>query len=179
MVASLRSPGPRSRPELCSNRDGQARLMATRASGRSVCTWPWGKLGGGRLVPPEVFDMVTDHFSKKFALMYRAVTRQIEVTVEPNFLPERSSVEKSQYFWSYTIASTNPAPQTEAGSPRGRRRRGTAGARAGRTFRIHLRRAAADRIRLHDRPLPDGDRGRRALPNRRAELLARQPRQQE
>ena len=25
--------------------------------------------------------------------MYRAVTRQIEVTVEPNFLPERSSVE--------------------------------------------------------------------------------------
>ena len=56
--------------------------------------------------------MVTDDFSKKFALMYRAVTRQIEVTVEPNFLPERSSVEKSQYFWSYSIVITNSGPET-------------------------------------------------------------------
>ena len=32
--------------------------------------------------------------------MYRAVTRQIEVTVEPNFLPERSSADQQQYFWS-------------------------------------------------------------------------------
>ncbi|HWL20013.1 MAG TPA: Co2+/Mg2+ efflux protein ApaG, partial [Bradyrhizobium sp.] len=30
--------------------------------------------------------------------MYRAVTRQIEVTVEPNFMPERSSVERREYF---------------------------------------------------------------------------------
>ena len=44
--------------------------------------------------------------------MYRAVTRQIEVTVEPNFLPERSSVEKSQYYWSYTIVITNSGEQT-------------------------------------------------------------------
>ena len=56
--------------------------------------------------------MVTDDFSKKFALMYRAVTRQIEVTVEPNFLPERSSAEKSQYFWSYTIVITNTGQDT-------------------------------------------------------------------
>ena len=39
--------------------------------------------------------------------MYRAVTRQIEVTVEPNFMPERSSVEQSEYFWSYTIVIIN------------------------------------------------------------------------
>ena len=32
---------------------------------------------------------------RKSARMYRAVTRQIEVTVEPNFLPERSSAERS------------------------------------------------------------------------------------
>ena len=38
--------------------------------------------------------------------MYRAVTRQIEVTVEPNYLPERSSAEKREYFWSYTIVIT-------------------------------------------------------------------------
>jgi ApaG protein len=44
--------------------------------------------------------------------MYRAVTRQIEVTVEPNFLPERSSVEKNQYAWSYTIVITNAGEET-------------------------------------------------------------------
>ncbi|HTO63935.1 MAG TPA: Co2+/Mg2+ efflux protein ApaG [Bradyrhizobium sp.] len=44
--------------------------------------------------------------------MYRAVTRQIEVTVEPNFLPDRSSAEQSKYFWSYTIVITNSSEQT-------------------------------------------------------------------
>ena len=44
--------------------------------------------------------------------MYRAVTRQIEVTVEPNFMPERSSVEKPEYFWSYTIVITNTGEET-------------------------------------------------------------------
>jgi ApaG protein len=39
--------------------------------------------------------------------MYRAVTRQIEVTVEPNFMPERSATERGQYFWSYTIVIIN------------------------------------------------------------------------
>ena len=44
--------------------------------------------------------------------MYRATTRQIEVTVEPNFLPERSSAERSRYFWSYTIVITNTGDET-------------------------------------------------------------------
>ena len=44
--------------------------------------------------------------------MYRAVTRQIEVTVEPNFLPERSSIEHSRYFWSYTIVIINSGEET-------------------------------------------------------------------
>src|ERR1700720_2324410 len=52
------------------------------------------------------------HHFGKFAHMYRAVTRQIVVTVEPNFLPDRSSVEKSQYFWSYTIVITNSGAET-------------------------------------------------------------------
>ena len=64
-----------------------------------------------RLVPPELFDMMADDF-RKIACMYRAVTRQIEVTVEPNFLPERSSVENRQYFWSYTIVITNTGEET-------------------------------------------------------------------
>ncbi len=44
--------------------------------------------------------------------MYRAVTRQIEVTVEPNFMPDRSSAENSRYFWSYTIVITNTGAET-------------------------------------------------------------------
>src|SRR5829696_5782562 len=44
--------------------------------------------------------------------MYRAVTRQIEVTVEPNFLRERSSVDRGEYFWSYTIVITNTGAET-------------------------------------------------------------------
>jgi ApaG protein len=44
--------------------------------------------------------------------MYRAITRQIEVTVEPNFLAERSSAEDGRYFWSYTIAITNAGSET-------------------------------------------------------------------
>lgn len=44
--------------------------------------------------------------------MYRAVTRQIEVTVEPNFMPGRSSAAEGQYFWSYTIVITNSGEET-------------------------------------------------------------------
>ena len=44
--------------------------------------------------------------------MYRAVTRQIEVTVEPNFLPEHPSADRGQYFWSYTIVITNTGAET-------------------------------------------------------------------
>ena len=44
--------------------------------------------------------------------MYRAVTRQIEVTVEPNFQPGRSVIDKGQYFWSYTIVITNSGAET-------------------------------------------------------------------
>jgi ApaG protein len=44
--------------------------------------------------------------------MYRAVTRQIEVIVEPNFLPERSSAEDGRFFWAYTIAIVNFGTET-------------------------------------------------------------------
>jgi ApaG protein len=48
----------------------------------------------------------------KIAQMYRAVTRKIEVTVEPAFMPERSIPEKGQFFWSYTIVITNSGAET-------------------------------------------------------------------
>jgi ApaG protein len=44
--------------------------------------------------------------------MYRAVTRDIEVTVSPKFLLERSAPDKGHFFWSYTIAITNNGRST-------------------------------------------------------------------
>lgn len=44
--------------------------------------------------------------------MYRAVTRNIEVTVEPRFLPERSSPDNGYFFWAYTIEITNSGSET-------------------------------------------------------------------
>ena len=44
--------------------------------------------------------------------MYRAVTRQIEVTVEPSFMQEQLSTDRREYFWSYTIVITNSGKET-------------------------------------------------------------------
>ena len=44
--------------------------------------------------------------------MYRAVTRNIEVTVEPQYLADRSSPDQGQYFWAYTIEITNKGAET-------------------------------------------------------------------
>jgi ApaG protein len=43
---------------------------------------------------------------------YRAVTRSIEVTVLPRFLPDRSSPENGYFFWAYTITLTNLGRET-------------------------------------------------------------------
>lgn len=44
--------------------------------------------------------------------MYKSVTRDIAVTVSPRFEPERSSVEKNLYFWTYTIEISNHGATT-------------------------------------------------------------------
>lgn len=44
--------------------------------------------------------------------MYKAITRGIEVTVTPRFMPERSSTEKGYYFWAYTIEIVNHGSTT-------------------------------------------------------------------
>jgi ApaG protein len=44
--------------------------------------------------------------------MYRAVTRNIEVTVTPRFVAERSSPENGYFFWAYTIEITNLGQET-------------------------------------------------------------------
>jgi ApaG protein len=44
--------------------------------------------------------------------MYRAVTRDIEVTVTPKFLADRSAPDKGQFFWAYTIEIANNGRDT-------------------------------------------------------------------
>jgi len=44
--------------------------------------------------------------------MYKAVTRNIEVTVTPRFLAERSSPDDSYFFWAYTIDIANHGKET-------------------------------------------------------------------
>ena len=44
--------------------------------------------------------------------MYRALTRNIEVIVEPSFLAERSSLPNGQFFWAYHIAIINHGRET-------------------------------------------------------------------
>ena len=44
--------------------------------------------------------------------MYQSVTRDIEVTVTPQYLANRSSPESGEYFWAYTIEITNHSSRT-------------------------------------------------------------------
>lgn len=44
--------------------------------------------------------------------MYRTTTHNIEVTVTPKFLSERSSPENGYFFWAYTIEITNNGSAT-------------------------------------------------------------------
>lgn len=44
--------------------------------------------------------------------MYRAVTRNIEVTVTPRYLADRSSPGESYFFWAYTIDIANRGGET-------------------------------------------------------------------
>ncbi len=43
--------------------------------------------------------------------MYRAVTRGIEVSVTPIYLPERSAPEESRYFWAYRVTIDNQSDE--------------------------------------------------------------------
>lgn len=44
--------------------------------------------------------------------MYAAVTRDIKVTVEPTYAPERSDPDEPRYFWTYTVEIVNLGEQT-------------------------------------------------------------------
>ena len=44
--------------------------------------------------------------------MYSCVTRDIEITVLPEFVPERSDVSEGHYFWAYTVEIANQSDTT-------------------------------------------------------------------
>lgn len=44
--------------------------------------------------------------------MYSATTRDIEVTVESFYLPDRSEPENGRYFWAYRITIDNQSDQS-------------------------------------------------------------------
>jgi ApaG protein len=44
--------------------------------------------------------------------VYSAITRDIEVTVTPRFVPERSSPDNGYFFWAYTINIANKGADT-------------------------------------------------------------------
>lgn len=44
--------------------------------------------------------------------MYRAVTHQIQVEVEPFFLPDRSDPSEPRYVWAYRVTISNQSDET-------------------------------------------------------------------
>jgi ApaG protein len=44
--------------------------------------------------------------------VYSAITKDIEVTVTPRFVPERSSPDNGYFFWAYTINIANKGADT-------------------------------------------------------------------
>ena len=44
--------------------------------------------------------------------MYSLTTKDIEITVEPEYLPERSEPDEGRYFWAYTIEIANNGSRT-------------------------------------------------------------------
>jgi ApaG protein len=45
-------------------------------------------------------------------LMYSQITRDVEITVEPEFMADRSEPDQGRYFWAYTIEIFNRGTHT-------------------------------------------------------------------
>lgn len=44
--------------------------------------------------------------------MYSTVTNDIQITVLPEFIPERSDVDQATFFWAYTVEIANQGDKT-------------------------------------------------------------------
>ena len=126
--------------------------------------------------------------------MYSRVTRDIEITVLPEFVPERSDEEHGQFFWAYTVEIANQGQTVVQVTHRhwkitdanGRQEevkgKGIVGEqpvlKPGEIFRYTSGWPAADTVGLHGRKLPHGGGRRRHLRRRDPDVLARSSLQQ-
>jgi ApaG protein len=44
--------------------------------------------------------------------MYSSITQDIQITVKPEFVPERSDADQATFFWAYTVEIANQSDQT-------------------------------------------------------------------
>jgi ApaG protein len=47
------------------------------------------------------------HFVNKITAMYTIVTHDIQITVLPEFVPERSDADEASFWWAYTVEIAN------------------------------------------------------------------------
>ena len=111
--------------------------------------------------------------------MYKAITRDIEVTVEPFYLEEQSNPEENRYVWGYRITIANESEVTVQlrarywkitdgnGHVEEVRGPGVIGEQPilnpGEVLPVFFRLSADDNIRRHGRPLYNADRQRRTF----------------
>jgi ApaG protein len=53
-----------------------------------------------------------DSLAGRWGVIYEAITRGIQVTVEPTFLEDDSAPAQNHYFWAYTVEITNNGAET-------------------------------------------------------------------
>ncbi len=74
---------------------------------RESFTYAWNPDAAGNGAAANAGTM-----GSKNGVMYRAITRNIEVSVTPRFVADRSSPENNYFFWAYTISITNNGTET-------------------------------------------------------------------
>jgi uncharacterized protein affecting Mg2+/Co2+ transport len=123
--------------------------------------------------------------------MYERITRDIRVTVRPEYLEEQSKPDENYFVWAYTIVIENLGNETvtlktrywkitdSTGRSQEVRGAGVVGEqptlRPGESFQYTLRSPAHHGVGLHGRSLPDGDRRRRSVQRRYPGVFPRRP----
>src|SRR5208283_1162924 len=105
--------------------------------------------------------------------MYSTVTHDIEITVLPEFVPERSDADEASFWWAYTVEIANRGDMTVRltarhwkitdGNGKLEEVKGagvvrTAGFAAWRNLSLHVGNQHDDAFRHYDRDLSHGER---------------------
>ena len=60
----------------------------------------------------SVWIIVFQQAASEPAAMYSSITQNIQITVEAEFVPERSDADEATFFWAYTVEIANQGAQT-------------------------------------------------------------------